>query len=54
MIITFKQFIADYKKYYNTDYVEIKTELDAEEIILDLYNTDQFEFDYANKTIEIN
>lgn len=54
MIITFKQFAADYKKYYDIDYVEIKTELDAEEIIFDLYNTDKFEFDYENKTIEIN
>lgn len=54
MIITFKQFAADYKKYYDINYVEIKTELDAEEIIFDLYNTDKFEFDYENKTIEIN
>lgn len=54
-IILFKKFMEDYKSYYNeqNDNFEIRTEEDMQEIIYDIYDTDKFEINYENKTIEI-
>jgi len=51
--ITFKQFVKDFKDYYECKEVFIKTESEAEEVIYDLYETDNFEFDYENKVVEL-
>lgn len=51
--ITFKEFIKDYKAYYNCKEVFIRDEYEAEEVIYNLYNTDKFEFNYETKIIEL-
>lgn len=53
-IISFKDFINDYREYYNVhDFIKIGTESDMQEVLYDIYNTDQFEIDYENKLIEL-
>ena len=52
--ITFDKFIEDYNKHYQTNCRVIRT--DTNEIfgtMLDLYNTDDFEFDYDEEMIEL-
>lgn len=52
-VITFKEFGKDYRGFYKCKEVFIKTESEAEEVIYDLYETDNFEFDYENKVVEL-
>lgn len=52
-VVSFKEFVKDYRSYYNCKDVFIRDESDAEEVIEELYGTDKFEFDYENKTIEL-
>ena len=53
--INFKDFKKDYKEYYEDDgkYLMISTYSEMQEIINDLYSTDNFEMDYENETIEL-
>lgn len=51
--ITFKEFGNDFKKFYNCDKAEIRTEEEAEIIFWDLYECKEYEFDYDNKTIDL-
>lgn len=52
--ITFKQFIADYNNCYQTNYRIISTDTNnLPEIMFDLYDTDDFEVNYENNTIEL-
>lgn len=53
MIKTFKEFIGDYYKYYNEKNVVIYDECEMQEVCFNLYNTDIFEIDYENKTLEL-
>lgn len=53
-MITFSQFIKDFNQYYQTEYRSIQ--LDSNSLIdsmLDLYDTDDFEIDWDNETIEL-
>lgn len=53
MIIKFKEFISNFQDYYQTKEVVVFSESDMQEICYDLYDTDNFEIDYENKTIEL-
>jgi len=52
--IAFKNFIKDYREYYNecNDF-KINTEQDMEEVIYDLYSVESYEVDYDRKIIEL-
>ena len=53
---TFKEFSKDYGRYYGLktgEYFRIETEDDMQEVIYDLYDTEDFEVDYENKVIFI-
>lgn len=52
-VITFKQFTIDYKEFYKEKLTTIRTELDMQEILYDIYDSDSFEVDYENKLIEL-
>lgn len=51
--ITFREFCKDYSEYYQTKEVYIATESDMQEVIWELYDTENFEINYDNKIIEI-
>lgn len=53
--ISFKEFINDYREYYNdhNKCFSIKTEEDMEEVIYDIYSTDNFDVDYEHGIIEL-
>lgn len=53
--IKFSEFREDYKKYYNENINPIRTQDELDEIIYDLYDTDElnFEIDYENKIISL-
>lgn len=52
--VTFKQFVEDYNLKQNTNYGFIQTDtLNIDSIISDLYNCDDFELNFDNKTIEL-
>ena len=51
--VTFKEFIGDYREYYDCKEVYIRDEREAEIVMWDLYDTDSFEFDYENKIIKL-
>ena len=53
--INFKEFKKDYREYYEDDgkYLMISTYSEMQEIINDLYSTDNFEMDYENEIIEL-
>lgn len=54
MEITFKQFNKDFREYYNVkDSYTIRTHSDMEEVIYDLYNTDDFDINYDKNIIEL-
>lgn len=50
---TFKEFIKDYRNYYNEKVVRVVDESEMQEVCYDLYNTENFEIDYEAKTIEL-
>lgn len=50
--ITFKEFIKDYREYYEVDEVRFSYS-DMEEILFCIYDTDNYEIDYDNKVIEL-
>lgn len=54
MIKTFDQFVKDYNEYYqeNVRVVRIST-MEIDEIMFNLYDSDDFEIDYDNETIEV-
>jgi hypothetical protein len=51
--VTFKQFKSDFEKYYKEKLIVIKTEDEMEITMSDLYDTDNYEFDWENNIIEI-
>jgi hypothetical protein len=52
--VTFNQFVKDYNKKYNTNYSYIQTNtLDIESIISCVYDTNEFELNFDNETIEL-
>ena len=53
--VNFEDFKRDYKEYYKDDgkYLMISTYSEMEEIMNDLYDTDDFVMDYENETIEL-
>ncbi len=54
MIKTFKEFIQDYNEYYQTNLLAIYTNTnELPEVMFDLYNTDDFEINYDEETIEL-
>lgn len=54
-IKTFDDFITDYNHYYQCKFKELHlNDADLEEVIFDLYDTDNYEINYDEKTIEIN
>lgn len=54
MTITFDKFIKDYNEYYQTNLrvININTH-DIQEVMFDLYDTDDFEIDYDEESIEL-
>jgi hypothetical protein len=54
-IVSFKEFIKDYMGYYNAknNNFSIRTNEEMQEIMYDIYDTDNFEINYDNKTIEM-
>lgn len=53
MIITFKAFIKDYRKYYNEKEVIVRNNSEMQEILYDLYDNDDFEINYDEKNYRI-
>ena len=54
MRVTFKKFDRDFRDYYGIKgYYTIRTEEDMQEVIDELYDSDNFEVDYENKIILI-
>lgn len=53
MIITFKEFIKDYYKYYNEKEVIIRNNSEMQDVLYELYDTDEFEINYDERTIEL-
>lgn len=54
MTKTFKEFVNDYNEYYKTNVEVVScTTLEIEEIIDNLYNCNDFEFDDDNETITL-
>ena len=53
--INFKEFIKDYREYYNEQdkHFKIGSEEDMEDVIYDLYNVESYEVDYDRKIIEL-
>lgn len=51
--VTFKQFGKDYKEYYHCKEVFVSDFSDAEEVMSDLYDTTDFEFDYERRIVEL-
>lgn len=51
--ISFKQFCIDFKKYYNIDSVEIRTQSDMDEDVYEIYDSEDYEVDYENKIINL-
>lgn len=51
--ISFKQFKVDYEQYYNEKLSTIRTEFEMDEVIYDLYDTDNYEINWDNETIEL-
>jgi hypothetical protein len=53
--VKFKDFIKDYKEYYsdNSEIFTIRTRDDMQEILYEIYNTEDFEIDYDRKLIEL-
>jgi hypothetical protein len=51
--VNFEDFKRDYKEYYKDDgkYLMISTYSEMEEIMSDLYDTDDFVMDYENEVI---
>ena len=50
MRVTFKKFDRDFRDYYGIKgYYTIRTEEDMQEVIYELYDSDNFEVDYENK-----
>jgi hypothetical protein len=55
-IVNFKDFNKDYGKYYglkNGEYFNIKDESEMQEILYEIYDTENFEIDYYRKIIEL-
>lgn len=51
---TFKDFCKDYREYYQVKgRFYIPTEDDMQEVIYDLYDTEDFEVDYENEVVFI-
>jgi hypothetical protein len=52
--VTFNQFVKDYNKKYDTNYNYIQTNtLDIESIVSCIYDTNEFELNFDNETIEL-
>lgn len=51
--ITFKEFCSDFKKYYNCKEVIVRNEDEAEVVFWDLYECENFDFNYEDKLIEL-
>jgi hypothetical protein len=52
--VTFNQFVKDYNKKYNTNYGYVQTNtLDIESIISCVYDTNEFELNFDDETIEL-
>lgn len=52
MIKTFKEFFNDCSAYYGEKIISIKNS-ELEETIFNLYDTDDFEINYDEETIEL-
>lgn len=54
MTVTFDQFVKDYNKYYQCNFrtIHVNTH-DIFEVMWNLYDTDDFEIDEDNETIEL-
>lgn len=53
MTITFKEFIKDYCKHYNEKEVIVRDNSEMQEVLYELYDNDDFEINYDEKTIEL-
>lgn len=54
MIITYDQFIKDYNEYYQENVRVVRTDtMEIDEIMLNLYGSDDFEINEDDETIEI-
>ena len=51
--ITFKEFTKDFKDYYKCNEAEIRNVSEAEIIMWDLYEVEDYEFDYERRIIEL-
>ena len=52
--VTFDKFVKDYNKYYQTKEKKIRlTNKEVEEVIWDLYDTEDFEIDYDREIINL-
>ena len=51
--VTFKQFTKDFKDYYKSNQAEIRNVSEAEIIMWDLYEVEDYEFDYERRIIEL-
>lgn len=52
MKVTFRKFDRDFREYYGIKgNYSIRTEKDMQEVMYDLYGSDDFEVDYENKVI---
>lgn len=54
MIKTFKEFVHDYNNFYQTNLNVVKINPnEMDEVMYDLYDTDDFEVNYDEKIIEL-
>lgn len=53
MIVNFKDFVRDFKSYYGKGAIRVGNQVDMQEVMYDLYDSDDFEIDYDNEIIEI-
>lgn len=52
--ITFKEFLTDYREYFHiTEKRIVFNQAELEDIIYFFYETEDFEMNYENKTIEL-
>lgn len=52
--ISFHDFCKDYCECYNTNTIVIRTEVDMQEVLYELYDTDVYEINYEDKIIELD
>ena len=52
-IITFKQFKSDFEEYYKENLTVIRNEDEMEITMSDLYDSENYEFDWDKRIIEL-